>query len=224
MRVRHPLVLALLALLAACGSTVDPGTSAHGSVLVANASNGWIDVEIDGQRRVTGLSMNAITYLLSVSRGRHQVRLSRGGGIGGAIEIAVDVSPESQQTIVALPSYPTSTTPDMSAAVLADTGAYVPGGKSKLRVAHFAATAGDVQVWRRQPDIPSGSPVMTPFPYRAVSPYLQSDAGIWEVWLTSPDASSKLVSSGPIQIPAGERRTVLLVDTEEGPRIVVMGL
>jgi hypothetical protein len=217
-------MLSLLSLLAACGSTVDPGTSAHGSVLVANASNGWIDVHIDGELRFTGLSMNAMTYLLTVPRGLHQVRLSRGGVFGAAIEIGVNVSPESQQTIVAFPSFPTSTTPDISAAVLADTGAYVPGGKSKLRVAHFAATAGDVQIWRRQPDFPSGTPIMTPFPYRAVSPYLQSDAGVWEVWLTPPDASTKLLSSGPIQIPSGERRTVLLVDTEEGPRVVVMGL
>ena len=144
--------------------------------------------------------------------------------MGGAIEIAVDVSADAPQTIVALPSFPASTTPDVSAAVLADSGAYVPGGKSKLRVGNFAATAGEAQIWRRQPDFPSGSPIMTPFPYRAVSPYLQSDAGIWEVWLTAPNGSSKLLSSGPIQIPAGERRTVLVVDTEEGPRIVVMGL
>jgi hypothetical protein len=221
MRIRPSLLLALIALSAACTSLAEP-TYSTGSVLVANATNGFLDVDIDGQRRATGLSLNAMSYALSVPTGLHLVRLSHGGGIGGAIEIPVDVG-EQSQTVVAFPAYPVGATPDMSAAVLVDTGAYVPGGKSKLRVAHLAATADDIQIWRRQPDVPAGSPVMTPFPYGAVSPYLQSDAGVWEVWLSAPNGGSKLLSSGPIQIPSGEHRTVLLVDTQEGPRCVVMG-
>jgi hypothetical protein len=66
--------------------------------------------------------------------------------------------------------------------------------------------------------------MVTPIQYRAASPYLEGDAGVWEVWLTAPGGGARLLSSGPIQIPSGERRTVLLVDTQEGPRFVVMGL
>jgi hypothetical protein len=66
--------------------------------------------------------------------------------------------------------------------------------------------------------------MIAPIQYRAVSPYLEGDAGVWEVWLTASGGDAKLLSSGPIQIPSGERRTVLLVDTQEGPRFVVIGL
>jgi Domain of unknown function (DUF4397) len=223
MRIR-PLSLPALALLAAsCASTVDP-TYPTGSLMVANASNGWIDVDIDGQRLVNGLSMNALTYSLSMPQGLHVVRLSHGGGIGGSIELRVEVAVEVPRTVVVYPTYPVGTSPDMSAIVLPDTGADVPGGKSKLRVVHLAATAGDLQIWRREPSLPSGSPITTRMTYRAVSPYLQGDAGVWEVWLTAPTGGAKLLSSGPIQIPSGERRSVLLVDTQEGPRFVVMGL
>jgi hypothetical protein len=224
MRIGSLVPAALLALAVACGSTVDPLSSATGALVVANASNGWLDVDIDGRRWVTGLSMNATSYVLAVPMGLHQVRLSHGGGVGGAIELPLPLLEDAPQTVVAFPSFPVGSTPDMSAAVLTDTGAYVPGGKSKLRVANLAATAGDAQIWRRQPDFPAGSPIMAPFPYRAVSPYLQSDAGVWEVWLATPNTGAKELSSGPIQIPSGERRTVLVVDTQEGPRFVVLGL
>lgn len=221
MRVRSPLLLALIALLASCSGSTEPMQSS-GSLLVANASNGFIDVDIDGQRRATGLSMNAISWVLTVPAGFHQVRVSHGGGIGGAIEIHVDVDKETQHTIVAFPAYPVGATPDMSAAVFADTGTFVPGGKSKLRVAHLSATAGQIEIGRRQPDPSSGSPIV-PYGFGNISPYFESAPGVWEVWLTAP-TGAKLLSSGPIQIGSGERRTVLLVDTQEGPRFVVMGL
>lgn len=223
MRIRPLSLPALVLSIASCSSTVDPDYRT-GSLMVANASNGWIDVDIDGRRWVIGLSMNALTFSLSVPEGSHRVRLSHGSGIAGAIEVPVEVDMELPVTVVVHPTYPVGTSPDIVATVLTDTGAYVPGGKSKLRVANLAATAGDIQIWRRQPNSVSASPMATPIQYRAASPYLEGDAGVWEVWLTAPGGGAKLLSSGPIQIPSGERRTALLVDTQEGPRFVVMGL
>jgi hypothetical protein len=223
MRIR-PLSLVVPAIVAAsCSSAVDPNYPT-GSLLVANASNGWIDVDVDGRRQVTGLSMNAMTYSLSVSQGIHMVRVSHGGVFGGAIEVPVDVQPDAPQTLVVYPTFPIGTSPAISAMVLTDTGAYAPGGRSRLRAAHLATTAGNSQLWWRQPGQPTGAPVLSPFPYRTASAYLEGGAGVWEVWLAAPGSGPKLLSSGPIQIPSGERRTVLLVDTEEGPRFVVMGL
>lgn len=222
MRVRSPHLLASIVLVTSCSGSTEPVVSS-GSLLVANASNGFIDVDIDGQRRATGLSMNAMSWVLTVPAGLHQVRVSHGGGIGGAIEIPVDVDAETQQTVVAFPAYPVGATPDMSASVLTDTGTFVPGGKSKLRVAHLSATAGEIQIGRRQPDLSSGSTI-APFRFGEVSPYFEGAPGVWEVWLSAPGGSAKLLSSGPIQIQSGERRTVLLVDTQEGPRFTVMGL
>jgi hypothetical protein len=133
------------------------------------------------------------------------VRVSNGGVFPSAIEVPVDVDLDVPLTLIAYPTYPIGSSPGISAAMLADTGAWVPGGKSKLRVVHLAATTGDMQIWRRQPDAPAGNPIMTPLAYGAASQYLQSDAGVWEVWLTAPGGGAKLLSSGPIQIPSGDR-------------------
>ena len=54
---------------------------------------------------------------------------------------------------------------------------------------------------------------MTPFDYQATSPYLQSDPGAWEVFVTRPGDTTKLTTTGSITIPAGEKRTVVLLDS-----------
>ena len=222
MRSAIPSLVLLTMLALACRSAVEPATFT-GSLMVANATNGWIDVDVDGRRQLLGLSVNGLSHVLSMNGGLHQIRVSHGGGIGGAVERMVDIAPELPSTLVAYPLAPSSTTPDMALAVLVDTGAYAPGGKSKLRVANLSARAGDVEIWRRQPDLREGSRITAAFPTGAASPYLQGDAGVWEVWLAAPNGGARTLSSGPIQIPSGERRTVLVVDTDEGPRFVVLG-
>lgn len=64
---------------------------------------------------------------------------------------------------------------------------------------------------------------MTPFVYKATSPYLQSDPGTWEVFVTSPGGTAKLATTGPVAVPAGERRTVALVDSAGVMKFLVIG-
>src|SRR6187402_1369730 len=174
MRTRSLILPAFALVFAACSDAVGPDV-ADGTLIVANASNGWIDVDIDGRRRFNGLSMGGLSYGLSVPKGLHVVRVSNGGVFPSAIEVPVDVDLDVPLTLIAYPTYPIGSSPGISAAMLADTGAWVPGGKSKLRVVHLATTTGDMQIWRRQPDAPAGNPIMTPLAYGAASQYLQSD-------------------------------------------------
>ena len=96
--------------------------------------------------------------------------------------------------------------------------------KSKLRVVHFAAEAPAIDVWRTQPDFPSLITIMFPFPYRAVSPYLQSDPGTWTVLVTTqrrdamgiPVLGDSVWATGSIEVPGGGLRTVVLFDREGG--------
>ena len=107
--------------------------------------------------------------------------------------------------------------------VLTDTGSVVPPDKSKLRVAHFAANAPSVDIWRTQPDWQHFITIMFPFRYREASPYLQSDPGVWQVLVSTemrqggvPVLTDTLLLSDPIDIPAGESRTVIVLDREGG--------
>ena len=101
----------------------------------------------------------------------------------------------------------------LAATVLADTGELVPVGKSKLRVAHLSPNAGSIEIWRTQPDFQTPVHIMTPFDYLATSPYLQSDPGAWEVFVTRPGTTTKLATTGLVQVPSGEKRTVVLLDS-----------
>jgi hypothetical protein len=109
-----------------------------------------------------------------------------------------------------------NTTGALAAQVLADSGATVPAGKSKLRVTHLAASgASAVEIFRTQPDFQTPIRIMTPFAYRETSPYLQSDPGAWEVFVAPAGSSGspKLATTGPVVVPSGERRTVVLLDS-----------
>lgn len=97
-------------------------------------------------------------------------------------------------------------------AVLLDTGSAVPAGKSKLRVLHLSKLAGNVDIWRTQPDFATPTKIQTPFPYLAASPFIQSDSGRWEVFTTAVGSSTKVLSSGTITVPGGGRRTLVLLD------------
>jgi hypothetical protein len=54
---------------------------------------------------------------------------------------------------------------------------------------------------------------MIPFNYGDESPYLQSDPGDWEVSITASGSSAPLLTTGAINVPAGQRRTVVLLDS-----------
>jgi hypothetical protein len=207
-----------LLLFVGCSNPVEIGTT-DSSIRFANATTGMINVWIDGRLRVTGLSMNGLSFGLSVPVGDHSIRI--GDPPGAITELTVAATLERRRTLVAYPSGSGSAI-GPAVAVLEDTSTYVPLSKSKLRVANLAQNAGAIEIRRSQPDFPSGSLIMTPFPFNATSPYLQSDPGVWEVWISAPGSATKTLSTGPIEIPAGQQRTVLLLDSPGGPRFVVV--
>jgi len=203
--------LALLLTSLACGPNMaDLGTTNPGNgsaaIRVINASQGLVDVIIDGQTVLHGLQVATVSERISVSSGGHQIRLAAPNG--PSAQVQVDAANGATRVAVVTPN-----ASNLSASVLADTGAIVPAGKTKLRVAHLAGSAGSIEIWRTQPDFQTPVHIMTPFDYQATSPYLQSDPGNWEVFVTRPGTTAKLATTGSVAIPAGEKRTVVLLDS-----------
>jgi hypothetical protein len=190
--------------MADVGAT-DPN-AANAGVRVINATNSLVDVLIDGQTVVRGLMIAHVSDRLVVSSGSHVVRLV--ASAGSSAQVQFDASSAATRTAVVAPSGSS-----LAATVLADTGALVPVGKSKLRVAHLSANAGSIEIWRTQPDFQTPVHILTPFDYLATSQYLQSDPGSWEVFVTRPGSTTKLTTTGPVQIPSGEKRTAVLLDS-----------
>jgi len=93
----------------------------------------------------------------------------------------------------------------------------------------MASAAAPISIWRTQPDYGTMIRVQFPFPYRAVSPYLQSTPGDWRVMVSSetnvpatvpmPDT---LADSGPIAVGTGTSKTVVIVNAVGGGVAVVV--
>lgn len=214
--------LALLALLAACGDdAIITGTPVGGkpALRVVNAFNSPVDVLIDGNVAISALAAGAIDTALSLS-GNHTVALRPVGGSAGASQ-SVTVSDGALSTIAVL----RASNGSVSGTFLDDTNDIVPAGATKLRVLHFAANAGTLQVFRTQPDY--GTPIawQFPFTYQAdpnslSAPFYQSTPGTWEVriWQSPADASGWANAPLKVQVPlsSGEKRTIVILDKPGG--------
>jgi hypothetical protein len=186
------------------------------TIRAVNASASQLSLIVDNDTLLRGVQVGSVSAPASLPAGTHQIRLVSGATASAPLGItAVD-----GRAIVAVGKGAAST--GISSSVLSDTGAIVPANKSKLRVVHLSEHAGDIEIWRTQPDYQTPVHIMTPFVYGAESPYLQSDPGVWEVFVTAPGSTTKLATTGPVNIPAGQRRTVVLLDSAGNKRFRVI--
>lgn len=191
----------------ACSSTTEDQSHPTATVRVINATSGPLDVIVDGRTVATGIPIASVSTNLEVSAGTHQLQLKPASG--DPVALSVQSTAGQAVTAAAYPGMQSS----VDATVLVDTGAIVPAGKSKLRVVHLAAGASGIEIWRSQPDFQTPVHIMTPFPFQATSPYLQSTPGAWEVFVTPTGGSNKLATTGQVQVPSGQRRTAVLMDS-----------
>ncbi len=202
--------LALAAGLSACNSSTDSGggPAATGLFRVVQAvgSATSIAVRVDGNLLAT-LAAGSVSAPTAVAAGHHTLTLTPTGGGTQASTHDLHVTEGTSLTLVARDS-----AGFVVPAVLADTGAIVPAGKSKLRVMHAAALAPALDIYRSQPDFPSLVRVMFPFAYGAVSPYLQSDPGTWDIVVTPENQPDTLHHSGGFTVADGKRVTVIVMD------------
>lgn len=216
----------LIALLAVCIIACDQVPSApvqtgdvNPNLRLLNATTIPLDVEVDGQIVLAGLAASMASPSLNLEFGTHLIRLRPQDGAFVVTEISVTVSTSGGSNAIA---YQNGSS--VAAQVLADTGANVPAGKSKLRVVHLAPSAPELDIWRTQPDYQIATRILFPFtfnpePYN----YVQSDAGAWVVWITPvTNSASTIATTGPIDIPSGQRRTVALVDSAGVLRLRVL--
>jgi hypothetical protein len=219
-------VVVLATLLAALGCSEDgqaPGPDPQtGSLLVIQAaeSTAAVDVLVDGGVVIAGLAPGSVSAPVPVSTGNRTIEFRPAGGA---------TSPHSLQLAVAAGSSYSAVVIDSSTVLnpiaLTDSGGIPASGKTKLRVANFVSLAGPIDVYRRQPDFDGLVDIMFPFAYRAVSPYIQSDAGDWQV-LVATEARidghpadvprDTLLVVDPIPLAAGQAVTVVLVDQPGG--------
>lgn len=205
-------VVAVVGVVMACGDLGPGGEPVAGTVTVrvaqASQSADTLAIDLDGII-VAGLVPGQVTRLGGVQRGPHVIKLIPPGSMGSGVARAFTANDYDTLLVVARDSGSL-----IVPAILADTGAIVPPGKSKVRWIHAAALAPAIDIWRTQPDWPAPPyRVMFPFAYGAVSPYLQSDPGQWTTFVTPADQTDTLYTHPAFTVADGKRATVIIMDS-----------
>lgn len=187
------------------------GPTATMQVIHSIKSVAAVDVLVAGQTALSNVPFGT-TRSAAVPAGNQEVIIRPAGTTGTQGASMMNFVTGSTVTVLTVDSSNV-----INPWVLTDTGAVVPADKSKLRVVHFAASEPALDIFRTQPDFPTPVSIMFPFNYQETSPYLQSDPGTWTVLVSSwsggvPVLSDTLLATGPIEVPAGESRTVVILD------------
>jgi hypothetical protein len=186
---------------------------------VVNAFTTPVDVLIDGTVTISSLAAGSVGTAAPAS-GSHTLIL-RPTGVAGSVSQSITTTAGAFNTIAAV----RASNGAMASVVLDDTGSVVPSGATKLRVLHLAPNAGQLQVYRTQPDYQQPVSWQFPFTYQAQpddlsAPFYQSTAGSWEVriWQSPPDASGWATAPVKVVIPlnSGEKKTILILDIPGG--------
>jgi hypothetical protein len=197
----------LLALLACSESSTTPAPAdAYFRVYNTAKSAGDLAVRLDNVTVRSHVAFGTTTDSVPVSSGAHLVALVPSAASRSSGSAVVTFRNGLLTTLVALDSL-TVLIPQP----LTDTGLEVPPGKSRLRVAHLAEGAPPLNIFRIQPDYPDPVNVMFPFLYGAVSRYIPSTPGNWWVIVIDSIVGDTLIDAGPIAIPEGQERTVVIV-------------
>jgi hypothetical protein len=209
--VRHTLravPVFLLAALAGCsnGPTVFNGD--RPAVRVVNAFTGSVDVLIDGAIAAASLSAGSISSVYA-PYGAHTLMIRPAGSTASSTSQTIVTASGAVNTIAVV----RSSSGTVATAVLDDTGSVVAAGKTKVRVLHMAPNAGEVQVYRTQPDYQAQLNSLS-------APFFESTVGTWEIhiWQTPTDASGWATAPVQVMIPlaSGEKKTVLILDKSGG--------
>jgi hypothetical protein len=207
----------MLLLGAACSSDQSGPGGSGASLSVVNGASaaGTVKVYVDGSF-AGNVAVAERGAKVELDPGAHQVEVRRSDGSTGFAR-SVTVQADMPMTVVAYDSLGL-----LRPAVLEDSNAVVAPGKSKLRVAHFAETAGQIDIWRTQPDFGTPIRLMFPFNYRDVSPYVESTPGAWRVLVSTAISAptgpmpDTLAMTGTLTVGDGEARTVVVVDRPGG--------
>lgn len=212
-------VVAMSLALACGGGSTDCCTLNAPAVRVVNAFTAPLDVLIDGSVVAPSLAAGSVASAIART-GAHTLMFRPVGGTASASQTVV-TSTGSLNTVAAV----RASNGTVATAVLDDTGSVVPVGATKVRVLHMAPNAGELQVYRTQPDFPTPISWQFPFTYQAApnslsAPFYQGTVGTWEIriWQTPVGASGWATAPIQIVIPlgSGEKKTVLILDKPGG--------
>ena len=168
----------LLSLIAANGGDAPTACCGVGepSLRIVNAFTTPLDVLVDGDVSIQSLAAGSIGTA-TIASGSHTLVL-KPTGASGSVPQSITSMTGVLNSIAAV----RASNGSFATAVLDDTGSVVPSGATKVRVLHLAPNAGELQVYRTQPDFQQPVSWQFPFTYQAQptslgAPFYQSTVG-----------------------------------------------
>jgi hypothetical protein len=189
-------------------------------IRIVNAYTQPIDVLVDGAIVASSVPAGQLDSVQQ-GAGAHTVAF-RASGTTASVSVPLTTAAGTFRTIAVVRSGAT-----LAASALDDTNAVVPTGATKVRVLHLAPNAGEIQVFRTQPNW--GTPIEWQFPFLydsarvdpLANPYLQSTVGAWDIRAWRKPSEVALGWGGTtarvtLTLASGEKRTVLVLDKPGG--------
>jgi hypothetical protein len=218
-RLAAALAAAAIVPVAACNESSDgpttPPPSDDASLRVINKAAGAVNVTVDGQVVAANVAAGSVSDRIGLAAGNHQVQ----------IRLAAGGSPQSVSLLARLGrDYLVDAEGDGQGVVAqVDTGAIPDPGKTKIRLIHMAKNAPAILPWRTQPDFPTPVTIQDRFEFGDKTPFIQSDPGTWELWVTRVgETEPKLATSGPVTLEANWIRTLFLIDKADGSGVEIV--
>ena len=213
-------VPALAVLVVACAKDATRPQAAAQGVRIVNAYTQPVDLLVDGALAAAAVPPGQLDSVEQAA-GMHTVAL-RASGSAAVVTVQVRTEAGGLRTVAALLANGA-----LGASALDDTNAVVPAGATKVRVLHLAPNAGEIEVYRTQPDW--STPISWQFPFLydtvltdpAAHPYLQSTVGTWDIRAWRKPSEVALGWDGTtakvtFTLASGEKRTVLVLDGPGG--------
>ncbi len=207
--------VALAATLGACSDGDGPPPPQAASLRVVHAILGGpsLAVFVDGGRGQT-LAFGEVSRAFALSPGQHDLTLQPSDTTHSLLALFNTVASAGYSVFAVDTMISGSVT--VYPYFVSDSGATPASGHSRLRLANFAAAAPAIDAYRTQPDSTGLIPAQRPFPFKAVTPYVESTPGNWTVVIAHAGAQDTLLLTGVIALADGQGRTVALVDSSGG--------
>jgi hypothetical protein len=199
---------AALLFCAGCGSD-------HAKVrfMQASPSQSTVDFLVDGKSVASNIAYGTASNYASVSSGSRHLQIAPSGSTTFIIDESVSLSGGNNSTLILA-----GISPNLTALNLADDNSAPTSGDFKLRLVNVAPIMGPADVYVVAPgtNLLNVSPNVTNLPTESASGYLQLAAGTYEIFFTIPGSVSAFIDSGPITFSAGQVRTVVALDGQNG--------
>ena len=204
------LALAAAALTSACGDN-GPGGGGRLRLVHISPDAGPVDIVLDGDTIARNLAYRGASDYLDASAGGHTLQVSTTGTSNVLLDSDVSIADGTDYTALVA-----DTVASLKLIVLTDDNGPPPAGKIKVRAVHGSPHAGRVDVYVTTPEDPitGATPALTNVQFGQFSPYLDADAGSYQVRVTPTGTTDVLIDSGDLTLDAGQVRTVVAVDPE----------